>query len=300
MNSSWDQDDPKRVKFMTKRHSDKELAEMDLRDYLASSSDEDVDEENLEEYRRKLLGDAADRDSEDEENEPDPAEPEFGEDMEISFREDVNTLAGKLERKAKDLRNTGGLGKEGLGGEQKKNSWQSYLEKKKEKKKERRMEAKAKAAALKEEKKGGEQAPKKRWPKGVVRMDDDSDDEGPDGTGEDTGAALLADEDEDRHFDIKKTKTRGVKVTKQAEEATDSRFQIDIADSRIGKVFGDGDFAIDPTHPEYRDSTAMRSVLAEKRRKKRAPPVPSAGPSAKKAKVKANPMVVEDGFDLFG
>ena len=43
-------------------------------------------------------------------------------------------------------------------------------------------------------------------------MDDDSDDEGPDGTGEDTGAALLADEDEDRHFDIKKTKTRGVKV----------------------------------------------------------------------------------------
>ena len=26
--SSWDQDDPKRVKFMTKRHSDKELAEM--------------------------------------------------------------------------------------------------------------------------------------------------------------------------------------------------------------------------------------------------------------------------------
>ena len=50
-----------------------------------------------------------------EHQEPDPAEPEFGEDMEISFREDVNTLAGKLERKAKDLRNTGGLGKEGLG-----------------------------------------------------------------------------------------------------------------------------------------------------------------------------------------
>ena len=45
----------------------------------------------------------------------------------------------------------------------------------------------------------------------------------------------------------------------------------------------------------------MRSLLAEKRRKKRAPP-PSDGGSngAKKAKVKAKPTVVEDGFDLFG
>merc|ERR1711988_837727 len=52
-----------RVKVMTKRYSEKELAEKDLKDYLASSDDEDLDEENLAEYRQQLLGDAANDES---------------------------------------------------------------------------------------------------------------------------------------------------------------------------------------------------------------------------------------------
>lgn len=296
---SWDQDDPKRTKFMTKRHSEKELAEMDLRDYLASSSEEDLDESNLEEYRRKLLGDAADAASDDEgaaadeDGEEDEEEAEDA-DREFSFRADVNDLAEKVQTKAKALQTAGALGKAGLGGEQKKNSWQSYLERKKEKKKLRKKELKDQRAAKAEAAEAPE--PRKKWPSSVVRMDtpaaDDDTDQADDGT------ALLDSGDEERHFDLKKKKARGQKVTKMS-ESVGAAFELDTADDRISKVFADADFAIDPTNPEYRDSVAMRKLLSEKRGKKRARAVEKTERQAKVGKSKPVAPAVDDGFKLF-
>ncbi|KEP66857.1 UNVERIFIED_CONTAM: NUC153 domain-containing protein [Hammondia hammondi] len=79
---TWDETPLERTKLLTKRFTEKELRDLDLKEYLASSSsseDEEGDctqgrrwkltESNLQEYRRQLLGDAADLSSDSEHGE---------------------------------------------------------------------------------------------------------------------------------------------------------------------------------------------------------------------------------------
>merc|ERR1719473_408785 len=123
-------------------------------------------------------------------------------------------------------------------------------------------------------------------------------------TNADEAAILLGDGDEGRHFDLKKTKARGQKMTKKRDEQVDERFDMDVSDPRLTKVFSNPDFAIDPTNPEYRDSSGMQEVLREKRgRKKRVEPEATRDPAgkARAAKVpRSAPVQVEEGFSLFG
>ena len=47
-------------------------------------------------------------------------------------------------------------------------------------------------------------------------------------------------------------------------------FRMDVDDARFaGKLFADGEFAIDPSHPQFRATEGMREILAESRRKRR-------------------------------
>merc|ERR1712070_128292 len=138
----------------TRRYSEKELAEKDLKDYLASSDEEDLDEDNLAKYRQQLLGDAADEDSagSDAESVQGSAESgdsgsELDEDVfagaseedkcfDITYDPKVDAAAAVIQQKAKQGRRAGTLTKDGFGDRtQPKNAWETYLDKKKEKKK---------------------------------------------------------------------------------------------------------------------------------------------------------------------
>lgn len=65
VNLTWEQSDPKRYKFLTKRLTKEKIDEIDYKDYVASSNSSDDQSENEEEIERKraLLG--LDKDSSD-------------------------------------------------------------------------------------------------------------------------------------------------------------------------------------------------------------------------------------------
>jgi len=280
-----------RVKVMTKRYSEKELAEKDLKDYLASSDEEDLDEDNLAQYRHQLLGDAADEDSvgSDAESAPDWAESgdsgsELGENIvgaseqdkcfDITYDPKVDAAAAAIQQKAKQGRRAGTLTKDGFGDRtQPKNSWEAYLEKKKEKKKARKEELKAQRAARAPEQREAPRS-KQKW-----KLGKDIDAE----------AALLVAEEDDRHFNLK-----GKGRKREADDA------VDVTDERIARVFDDSAFAIDPTHPEYKKTKGMNALLEEKVARKRAKKpkreAQLAEPSVRSTTAKKE---VDPGFSLF-
>lgn len=105
---------------------------------------------------------------------------------------------------------------------------------------------------------------------------------------------LLMDDDDDggeegerrlEHFDMAKilraekekaklAKRKGKKTGKSKAAGQESGLQegfvMDLEDPRFSKVFTDPEFAIDPSHPEFRSTESMRRLLAEKRRKRSA------------------------------
>lgn len=71
VNLTWEQADPKRYKFLTKRLSKEKVEEIDYKDYMASSNSSDEQSEDEEEIMRKraLLG--LDKESENESSDED-------------------------------------------------------------------------------------------------------------------------------------------------------------------------------------------------------------------------------------
>ena len=180
------------------------------------------------------------------------------------------------------------------------------MEKKKEKKRQRKQELKEKQKAAREVQEEKQTEPrKKKWPSSVIPMTGSNAENDREETNVDEAAILLGDGDEARHFDLKKTKSRGQKMTKKRDEQVSDTFDIDTNDPRLAKVFSNSDFAIDPTNPEYRDTDGMQKVLREKRGRKRLQPEKSLppGPEGPKARAKAPrsaPIQVEENFSLFG
>ncbi|OAL45301.1 hypothetical protein IQ07DRAFT_576782 [Pyrenochaeta sp. DS3sAY3a] len=92
---------------------------------------------------------------------------------------------------------------------------------------------------------------------------------------------LMADEDDSskmRHFDMneivkaeKASKKKGKKSGKaNAAPAVTDTFKIDTVDPRFAKLYESHEFAIDPTNPRYKDTAAMKALLEEGRRKRKA------------------------------
>ncbi|PFH37274.1 NUC153 domain-containing protein [Besnoitia besnoiti] len=175
---TWDETPIERTKLLKRRFTEKELRDLDLQEYLASSSSSEDEEEghaegedarkagrwklteaNLQEYRRQLLGDAADLSTDDEEDsvsEGDMSRMPSGaqsSNVKISFEGELENLGVSSEDEA-DEEKTDGF----TGGDAK--AWEAYVQRRKKKEKEhRKREARkfeAARAAAEEEGEGEE------------------------------------------------------------------------------------------------------------------------------------------------
>jgi hypothetical protein len=87
---------------------------------------------------------------------------------------------------------------------------------------------------------------------------------------------LMAGEDDDklRHFDMKeivkaeKAKKKGKKAKKNAPVVEDS-FTINTTDPRFAQLYESHEFAIDPTNPRFKETTGMKALLEEGRKKRK-------------------------------
>ncbi|KAH7031251.1 uncharacterized protein B0I36DRAFT_323516 [Microdochium trichocladiopsis] len=83
------------------------------------------------------------------------------------------------------------------------------------------------------------------------------------------------------HFNIKeiaraeklkgKKSKKGKKAAAAAanEDGLQDAFKMDVADDRFGAVFGDHKFAIDPSHPQFKATPGMKQLLEEGRKKRK-------------------------------
>eukprot|EP00400_MALV-I_sp_L67-5_P000032 gene32-504_t len=161
---SWDEGDARRTKMLTKSFSEKEMMNMDLQAYLASSDEEEengnvtnITEDNLESYRGKLLSNdlsGSDLDSDldtgntnskkisnSDGEDSDISEEKDNFDMEFKFNPQLEQLADDIKSRALSAAKKGELKKSKL---DKKvlTPWEQYLEKKKKNKDQRRAERK--------------------------------------------------------------------------------------------------------------------------------------------------------------
>ncbi|RPA83658.1 hypothetical protein BJ508DRAFT_360344 [Ascobolus immersus RN42] len=294
---TWDADDQRRQQVAKKAFSQKEIEENDLKAYLASSSDEEEDNEEARIRLRKLLG--LDTDA------PTSGESKTtgaGADgaLEVSFTPADSKNSSKS-KEEKDPENETTLEK--------------YMRKEKEKKEARRKARKAKNGdeehsasseseeeeaaaatdddlgfndpffedpsvtkskdskkaekAAKKEKKMAEAA-EKASKKAELELLMASDDEGADST------KVKA------HFDMKsvmkaektqklkgKAKKKAAAKLAQHNDKVQDNFKMDVNDPRFSAVFESHEFAIDPTNPRFMKTEGMKAIMEEKRKRRR-------------------------------
>ena len=284
MKLTWDQDDQARKNRTQKSFSQREIEEMDLKEYLASSDSEEGQDENLKAKYRALLnlgGKAGGK----EKDEP-------AGDMEITFTSGLlnadggeekqegreETTLEKYARKEKErmkrrkeaylakrkaavgeVEDAANSGKgeneeqEGLGFDDPFFQDEAPIEKKKEKKK-KDKEAKKREAA---------EVAAQRAELELLMMDDEDE--------------KLAAEGKMKHFNMKEVikaekekklkskKRRGKRATES--EGVQDRFEVDVKDPRFAALYSQHEFAIDPTNPRFKQTTAMTKLLEEKRKR---------------------------------
>jgi len=145
---TWDETPVQRKKdLMRKKYSQKEAADMDLKAYLASSSDED---EGDAEALRKLVRPDGSEDDDDffrvDDDDDDDSDDGAGKDKEVlGDMEATFSLKGEeLEEKLSERLKEEGRAKKGIKSlepEKPKSVWETYLERRKAKRRERRQEA---------------------------------------------------------------------------------------------------------------------------------------------------------------
>mmetsp|Transcript_103626 Transcript_103626/g.302432 ORF Transcript_103626/g.302432 Transcript_103626/m.302432 type:complete len:677 (+) Transcript_103626:76-2106(+) len=263
----WDETPAQRKRdLMKKRFSAKEIQEMDLNAYLASTSEEEGDD-NGADALRSLVRDEDDSPVSGNELADSDGKEEFG-DMEATFSLQASKLEEELTEKVKTI----GSKVHTLRAEEDKpkSAWQQYLDRRKATRKERRAKAKAERLAAKQ---GGEVPP---------------DEAGQDGQVDETSRGdlelMATDENDDRGFNLRQAQRAahqgGSKQQRQTE--AEGSFKVDVNDPRIARVFSSADFEIDPTNPEFRRSEGMANVLKKKRQRKRGAaglPPPTAAPA---------------------
>ncbi|KAF1927965.1 uncharacterized protein M421DRAFT_92804 [Didymella exigua CBS 183.55] len=87
---------------------------------------------------------------------------------------------------------------------------------------------------------------------------------------------LMADDEDNkmRHFNMneiekaEKAKKKGKKGKKNAPVVEDN-FKIDTADPRFAKLYESHEFAIDPTNPKFKETSGMKALLEEGRKKRK-------------------------------
>ncbi|KAK9366333.1 hypothetical protein V1509DRAFT_660189 [Lipomyces kononenkoae] len=257
---TWDQTPSERLQFARRAFSRREIEELDFKAYLASSDsevddgriDDDLrDKEKLREKYRSLL-------VESEKNTGFEAKEDV--DMEITFTPGLSADA-----ESKELEE------------------ETTIEKYKRKEKERRKQRmeKHRNTAAEAEDKGFEDeffqdnsSKQSRSNKGAKKSKEETAEEK---RSKAELELLLMDEDENsnlKHFDMrdvikaeKQKKNKKLRKRGKANEAVDD-FNIDVKDARFSALYDQHEFAIDPSQPQFKETTAMKKLMEERRRRR--------------------------------
>ncbi|CBZ53791.1 Predicted CDS Pa_6_6770, related [Neospora caninum Liverpool] len=145
---TWDETPMERTKMLTRRFTEKELRDLDLKEYLASSSSSEdessgpdgrrwkLTESNLQAYRRQLLGDAADlssdseNDASEDESEGPGASRQPASKLQISFEGELEAFGLSADEAETDRPDGITEGDE--------KAWEAYVHRSKKKEKEQR------------------------------------------------------------------------------------------------------------------------------------------------------------------
>lgn len=253
---TWDQDDPDRVRLTRGRI---DVAENDLRAYLASSSeDEDEVEMDPEQYRKLLLGG--------DDNVFGRKSHEDNDDLQVTFTTGFNGLNRNDDDDVHMEATFAISDEEGKEEEEHKDEtvFEARLRKMREKKNAKKEARLAHIAELKAAEKEARQAERKQQKNKKRPAQPDAD----------LDLLMLDDTAQDqRHFDmaeIVKAERKASKKTKRkgTEAASVDGFKIDVEDDRFKAVFDEPSYAIDPSHPAYKPTTAMRTLINERQRRR--------------------------------
>ncbi|XP_052196010.1 pre-rRNA-processing protein esf1 [Diospyros lotus] len=269
---SWDEDEPQRAKTLKRKFDDDQLAELELREFLASDdgvSDEDDNDDTMEDqserkhkkedlYRALLQsGEGSDEDGEEDQDQ----------DMEITFNTGLEDLSKRLlEKKDKKSETV----------------WEAYLRKRREKKKARKHRSKD---SSEDESDDSDQEPKQD-------LDDFFEEPSVQGSKDGKGKSvrkgkkhqetskeaeasraelelLLADDREAdtglKGYNLKLKKAKGKRSKEIIDEAKIPTADFD--DPRFSALFTSPMYALDPTDPQFKRSVAYARQLAQKQRK---------------------------------
>ncbi|RDD39928.1 ESF1-like protein, partial [Trichoplax sp. H2] len=271
---TWDGVDKQRSNLMKKKFTEAEINDMDIKAYIASSSDEDAKEESDNDGKANLknkyqaLVQSAKSDGEDDEEE-----------MEITWETGLTDMAEEIASKTKEKLMNKGL-----------TPWEKYLQKRKEKKKEKRLAHKTTrnedisdvpadidindpffADELKNRRKTSNERNEKKSKRQLTKEELNRSAE------EKSKLELLVlDSDNSRsHFNMNSLEINNPKKKKRKLDTNDSKdapednFAIDVNDTRFNALYNSHEFAIDPSDSLYRKTKGMETLLKERQRRRR-------------------------------
>ncbi|KAG4109115.1 hypothetical protein ERO13_1Z049326v2, partial [Gossypium hirsutum] len=267
INLSWDEDEPQRGKILKRKLNDEQLADLELREFLASdeSENDDDDDENEDTTKdqpdkknkkrdlyRALLqsGDGSDGDGE-----------EGGQDMEVTFNTGLEDISKRiLEKKDKQAETV----------------WEAYLRKRREKKKSKKNKSKYSSEdetddtdieeATEEADDFFVEEPSLKKSKKERKKHEDAEKEAEASRAE---LELLLTDDKGADTGLKgyNLKAKKAKGKKQKEVLDVEKIPVVEDDPRFSALFTSPLFALDPTDPRYKRSATYARQIAKKLQK---------------------------------
>lgn len=260
---TWDQDDPDRSRLTKANFATFDYRENDLKAYLASSSEEEDEADGDAEgraarYRALLLGGDGNvfgRKSHDDNDDLQVTfgggfdEASAGSDGDVHMETTFYPTDDEAEAAAPPADET---------------LFEARLRRQRDKKKAKKEERLAKIEATKAAEKAARLDERKAAKKARRQPGE--------GAGQSAELELLMLEDRPdalagRHFDMQEIVRAQSKRPKKGTAKAADAFQLDVQDTRFQAVFDQPAYAIDPTHPAYKRTDAMRSLIEERQRR---------------------------------
>ncbi|CAH8324079.1 unnamed protein product [Eruca vesicaria subsp. sativa] len=250
VNVSWDEDEPHRVKTLNQKFNTDQLAELELKEYLASDeseSESDDKEKRKDKYRRALVesGDVDSDKDEDEEND---------QDMEVEFNTGLEDLSNKFREKKEEKSET---------------VWEAQLRNMRDKKKARRMQKKDddddSSDDDDDDSSDGDHKKKKKkkmMNKNKKGLEEKLEDEKSRAELE----LIVADENGGDRKGLKGYNIKGKGKKRSKEMAEEKIPSADPDDSRFSVALTDPNYALDPTNPQFKRSATYVKQLTQKQK----------------------------------
>ncbi|XP_018488827.1 pre-rRNA-processing protein ESF1 [Raphanus sativus] len=244
---SWDEDEPHRVRTLKQGFNPDQLADLELKEFLASDESESDDSGDDDEEKRKekylTLMESGDVDSDKDEDE------ENDQDMVVEFNTGLEDLSNKFREKKEEKPET---------------VWEAQLRKMREKKKARRMQKKDDGSSDDDSeddddynvdhKKKKKMMNKKKGLEEKLAADEKSLAE----------LELIVADENGKGLKGYNIKGKGKKRSK--EMAEDKIPSADPDDQRFSVAFTDPNYALDPTNPQFKRSATYVKQLTQKQK----------------------------------